>query len=125
MQKDIFIGDVQSGGHDGQRIELKGWVNRARGSNKIWFIVLRDSTGRIQCVAKREDVGDATFDALKGALIETSVIITGTVNVDERSEGGHELIVDSATIVGPVNPENPFPITESAMANADGGETEF
>ena len=125
MQKDIFIGDVQSGDHDGQHIELKGWINRTRGSNKIWFVVLRDSTGRIQCVAKREDLGDDTFDALKGALIESSVIITGTVNVDERSEGGHELVVDSATIVGPVNPENPFPITESAMANADGGETEF
>ena len=125
MQKDIFIGEVQSGDHDGQRIELKGWVNRTRGSNKIRFIVLRDSTGRIQCVAKRADVGDETFEALAGALIETSVIVTGIVNVDERSEGGHELVVDSATIVGPVNPENPFPITESAMANADGGETEF
>ncbi len=125
MQKDIFIGEVQSGAHDGQHIELKGWINRTRGSNKIRFIVLRDSTGRIQCVAKRADIGDETFEALAGALIETSVIITGIVNVDERSEGGHELVVDSATIIGPVNPENPFPITESAMANADGGETEF
>ena len=125
MRKDIFIGDVQSGGHDGQNVELKGWINRTRGSNKIRFIVLRDSTGRIQCVAKRETIGDETFEALKSALIETSVIIRGKVNVDERSEGGHELVVDSAEIIGPVNPENPFPITESAMANADGGETEF
>ena len=125
MQKDIFIGEVQAGAYDGQRIELKGWINRTRGSNKIRFIVLRDSTARIQCVAKRVDVGDETFEALSGALIETSVILTGVVNVDERSEGGHELVVDSATIVGPVNPESPFPITESAMANAEGGETEF
>ena len=125
MQKDIFIGDVQSGDHDGQNVELKGWINRTRGSNKIRFIVLRDSTGRIQCVAKRETIGDETFEALKSALIETSVIIRGKVNVDERSEGGHELVVDSAEIIGPVNPEHPFPITESAMANADGGETEF
>ena len=119
MQKDICIGDVQSGGHDGQNVELKGWINRTRGSNKIRFIVLRDSTGRIQCVAKRETIGDETFEALKSALIETSVIIRGKVNVDERSEGGHELVVDSAEIIGPVNPENPFPITESAMANAE------
>ena len=28
-------------------------------------------------------------------------------------------------IVGPVNPDTPFPITESAMVAADGGETEF
>ena len=120
MQKDIFIGEVQSGAHDGQRIELKGWINRTRGSNKIRFIVLRDSTARIQCVAKRADVGDETFEALSGALIETSVILTGVVNVEERSEGGHELVIDSATIVGAVNPDRPYPITESAMKPSDG-----
>ena len=102
MQKDIFIGDVQSGDHDGQKVELKGWINRTRGSNKIRFIVLRDSTGRIQCVAKRETVGDETFESLKSALIESSVIVRGTVNVDEK-EGGHELVVDSAEVIGPVS----------------------
>ena len=72
MEKDIYIADVQSGHHDGQRIQLKGWICRNRGSNKLWFIVLRDSTGRIQCVAKRADVGDDTFEALKACLLYTS-----------------------------------------------------
>ena len=125
MQKDIFIGEVQSGHYDGQNVELKGWVNRSRGSKKIWFVVLRDSTGRIQCVAKKDTVGEEVFEALKGALIESSIIVRGLVNVDERSEGGHELVIESAEVVGPVNPSAPFPITESAMENADGGETEF
>ena len=31
----------------------------------------------------------------------------------------------SAEVVGAVRPETPFPITESAMEAADGGETEF
>ena len=74
MQKDIFIGDVQSGHYDNQKVELKGWVNRSRGSKKIWFVVLRDSTGRIQCVAKKDTVGEEAFEALKGALIESSII---------------------------------------------------
>jgi len=125
MVKTIWIGDVQSGMYDDQVVELKGWVKRTRGSNKIRFVVLRDSTGTIQCVAKRDVLGDEAFESVKGALIESSIIITGTVNVDERSEGGHELVVSSVEIVGSVNPERPFPITESAMAAADGGETEF
>ena len=123
--KTIWIGDVQSGHYDNQEVELKGWVKRSRGSNKIRFIVLRDSTGIIQCVAKRDVLGDESFEQIKSALIESSIILKGTVNVDERSEGGHELVVNSAEIVGPVNPETPFPITESAMAAADCGETEF
>ena len=123
--KTTWISDVQAGSYDGKDVELKGWIKRSRGSNKIRFIVLRDSTGTIQCVAKRDTVGDECFEELKSALIEASVIIKGTVNPDERADGGHELIVKSAEIVGHVNPETPFPITESAMAAADGGETEF
>ena len=86
MAKDIWIGDVQNGDYDGQEVELS-WIKRTRGSNKIRFVVLRDSTGTIQCVAKRDVVGDDAFEAIASALIESSLIVRGSVNVDERSEG--------------------------------------
>ena len=124
MAKEYWIGDVRSGSHDAKEIVLKGWVHRTRGSNKIRFLVLRDSTGNVQCVAKREVVGDECFESLKNALIESSVEITGVVEPTDR-EHGHEVQVTSATVVGPVNPARPFPITESAMEDSDGGETEF
>ena len=124
MGKEYWIGDVTAGSHDAKEVVLKGWVHRARGSNKIWFIVVRDSTGHIQCVAKREAVGDECFESLRNALIESSVEITGVVEPTDR-EHGHEVRVTSATVVGPVNPDRPFPITESAMEDSDGGETEF
>ena len=124
MGKEYWIGDVMAGSHDAKEVVLKGWVHRARGSNKIWFIVVRDSTGHIQCVAKREAVGDECFESLRNALIESSVEITGVVEPTDR-EHGHEVRVTSATVVGPVNPDRPFPITESAMEDSDGGETEF
>ena len=123
--KTIWISDILDGKYDGKRVELKGWVKRSRGSNKIRFIVLRDSTGSIQCVAKRDTIGDESFENIKSALIESSLILHGTANPDERADGGYEIIVDNVEIIGPVNPETPFPITESAMAAADGGETEF
>ncbi|PDH23896.1 MAG: asparagine--tRNA ligase, partial [Marine Group II euryarchaeote MED-G36] len=124
MTKDTWIGDVRAGKYDGKEVELKGWIHRSRGSNKIRFVVLRDSTGTVQCVIKRDSVGDEIFDGMKDALIESSIIICGQVEPTDR-EHGHEVQVSSATVVGPVNPERPFPITESAMAEADGGETEF
>ena len=124
MGKQHWIGDVRAGAHDGAQVELKGWVHRTRGSNKIWFMVLRDSTGVVQCVIKRESVGDDAFEALRTALIESSIILRGTVEPTER-EHGHEVQVSSGEVVGPVNPDRPFPITESAMAEADGGQTEF
>ena len=125
MAKTTWIGDVQNGKHDGATVELKGWIKRTRGSNKIRFIVLRDSTGVIQCVGKRDALGDEAFEALKEALIESSIVLKGTVRVDERADGGHELDIEHLEIVGPVDPQRPFPITESAMEDSDGGETEF
>ena len=124
MVKEIWIGDILSGQYDDQEVELKGWIHRSRGSNKIRFIVIRDSTGHIQCVAKRELLGDEFFDELKASLIESSVILKGVVKSTDR-EHGHEVQITSGVIIGSVNPDRPFPITESAMAEADGGETEF
>ncbi len=123
--KTTWISDILEGKHDGQKVELKGWIKRSRGSNKIRFVVLRDSTGSIQCVTKKDAVGEECFENVKSALIESSLIIHGLANPDERADGGYEIIVQDVEIVGPVNPDTPFPITESAMVAADGGETEF
>jgi len=124
MAKDCWIGDVHKGNFDGQEIELKGWIHRTRGSNKIRFLVLRDSTGVIQCVIKRDSVGDHSFDLIKSALIESSIVLKGLVEVTDR-EHGYEIQVSSVDIIGSVNPDRPFPITESAMLEAEGGESEF
>ena len=124
MAKEDWIGDVRNGSLDGKEVELKGWIHRTRGSNKIRFMVIRDSTGTIQCVAKRGEVSQDCFESISNALIESSIIVKGIVMPTER-EHGHEVKVSSVEVVGPVNPDRPFPITESAMKEADGGETEF
>ena len=64
-------------------------------NNNLRFIVLRDSTGTIQCVVKRDAVGDDAFTALSEALIESSLELVGEVKVDERAQGGHEIGVSS------------------------------
>ena len=119
-----WIGDVLSGSLDQQEVHLKGWIHRSRGSKAIRFVVLRDSTGTLQCVVKRDKVGDASFEEVASALIESSLEIRGTAIPTDR-EHGYEIQVTEAKVIGPVDPSNPFPITESAMEEADGGETEF
>ena len=46
----IHIGDVSK--HVGKKVNLRGWVYRQRESKGIVFIILRDVSGVIQCVAK-------------------------------------------------------------------------
>lgn len=122
--KTQWIGDVLSGSLNQKEVHLRGWIHRSRGSNAIRFVVLRDSTGTLQCVVKRDKVGDASFEEVASALIESSLEIKGTAIPTDR-EHGYEIQVTEAKVIGPVDPSNPFPITESAMEEADGGETEF
>ena len=122
--KTQWIGDVLSGSLNQKEVHLKGWIHRSRGSNEIRFVVLRDSTGTLQCVLKRDKVGDASFEEVASALIESSLEIKGTAIPTDR-EHGYEIQVTEAKVIGSVDPLNPFPITESAMEEADGGETEF
>ena len=124
MSKEHYIASFLAGEHDGDEVELRGWIHRTRGSSKILFIVLRDSTGTIQCVAKQNSLDSEMFNALAGALIETSLVIKGAVVSTDR-EHGREIHITHAEIIGPVDPDRPFPITESAMKAAEGGETEF
>ena len=119
-----WVSDVLSGNRDHKSVELKGWVHRTRGNKNIRFVVLRDSTGSVQCVVKRDVLGDEAFENAASALIESSMIVRGEVVPTDRQHG-HEIQVESIEIIGPVDPERPFPITESAMESADSGETEF
>ncbi|MCK4497455.1 MAG: aspartate--tRNA(Asn) ligase, partial [Candidatus Aenigmarchaeota archaeon] len=38
--------------HAGKTVDLRGWIHRIRESKGIVFMVLRDSTGIVQCVVK-------------------------------------------------------------------------
>ena len=116
MAKDIWIGDVLNGQHTNQEVELKGWIKRSYGrSNNLRFVVLRDSTGNLQCVGKRDILGDDAFTQFMDALIETSVIFKGRVLEDERAPGGYEFEVNRVQIVGSINPERPFPINKESL----------
>ena len=119
MVKTTWIGDVQKGQYNDKEVQLNGWVKRERGSNKLRFIVLRDSTGSIQCVGKLDALGEENFAKLKAILIETSVIFTGVVSASDKAPGGHELQITSMEVVGEVNSERPFPITESTLKVVD------
>jgi asparaginyl-tRNA synthetase len=41
------------GEHDGQQVTLQGWLYNRRSKGKLHFLILRDGTGMVQCVAFR------------------------------------------------------------------------
>jgi len=80
------------------KIAVRGWVHRERGSNKMYFIVLRDSTNLIQCVLKREDF-EKQWDEIKKLKIESSVEVEGEIKEDKRAPTGYEISVSKINII--------------------------
>ncbi|DAC66473.1 MAG TPA: asparagine--tRNA ligase, partial [Candidatus Poseidoniales archaeon] len=109
MAKTVWIGDVRKGVYDDQEIEIKGWITRSSygRSNKLRFVVLRDSTGTLQCVGKLDILGEELFSMFNDALVESSVVFSGTVLRNERAPGGRELSMTGVEIIGAVDPERP------------------
>jgi asparaginyl-tRNA synthetase len=101
------ISKVLAGALDGEEVTVRGWIFRTRSSGALAFVSVRDSTGIIQAVASRNDMDEGSFEALKRALVESSVEVTGRVNPDERAPGGRELHVTGADVV---HAAEPFPI---------------
>jgi asparaginyl-tRNA synthetase len=93
----VYISEL--GDHVGETILLKGWVHQKRSSGKIRFVVIRDGTGYLQCVAGVKDAPPASFEAMDKVTAESSISIRGIVRKDDRAPGGFELGVTEFTIL--------------------------
>jgi asparaginyl-tRNA synthetase len=83
----------------GQRVEIRGWVVHRRSSGKVQFLVIRDGSGQIQCVAGLRDLAPEQWEASASLTQESAVIVRGTLKADARQVGGVELGLDDLTIV--------------------------
>ncbi len=95
-------------GHIGKVVGLRGWVYNLRSSGKINFVILRDGTGFVQCVAALGEVDQATFDRAGGLAQETSIAITGKVREDRRAPGGAEIRLMALDVL---SPSKDYPVT--------------
>ncbi len=95
--QDVFVKDVAQ--HIGSEIRLKGWVRNTRSSGKLVFIILRDGTGEMQCIAFKPDLSEETFETAKRLTLESSVIITGIPKKHPKQDDVFELDIRSVVLV--------------------------
>ncbi len=94
--------------HVGEIVALRGWVYNLRSSGKISFLILRDGTGFVQCVAAKGETDAGTVERVAGLDQETSVTLTGEVRADSRAPGGVEVTLLSLEVI---SPSNDYPIS--------------
>ena len=98
----------QAPGHVGETIEVRGWLVHRRSSGKVQFLVVRDGTGVLQCVAGRNDISEADWEAADRLTQESALVVRGTLRQDARSPGGVELGLQSVNVISTAES---YPIT--------------
>ena len=91
------IGDILEGSVKDQKVAVRGWVYRKREGKELIFLVVRDSTGFIQCTVKK--ISPAWAEAQR-LTIESSLTLEGTAREDKRAPGGYEISAENIGIIG-------------------------
>ena len=102
----VRIREVLDGFHENEMVTIRGWVYRKREGKALIFLVVRDSTGFIQCTVKKDSPASKEAEHL---TIESSLSLEGKAKSDERAPGGYEIEAESITIIGLAEL---FPITK-------------
>ena len=106
----IHVKDILDGGLDGKKVQLRGWVHRIRKQKKMVFVLLRDPSGVVQTVIKKDVVSEDSYADAEKMLIESLVTMVGIVKADDRAEGGYEVQVEEFNVL---HFAEEFPITEN------------
>lgn len=95
--KQVLIAEIQE--NLNQEVFLKGWVFNFRSSGKIYFLQLRDGSGRLQAVVSEKDVSKETWQACQKLTMESSVEVIGKVYEEKRSAYSYEMRVKELKII--------------------------
>jgi asparaginyl-tRNA synthetase len=101
-----------------QEVIIQGWVYNRTHKGKLVFLLVRDGSGFLQCVAFKNDLEAELFDQLTRVPQESSVIITGKVRADQRAPGipgGYEVGVTHAQILQAPEEEYPLALKEHGV----------
>ena len=85
-----------------KEVALRGWVCRMRVLGKTTFVVLKDCSGEVQCVAAPESIKEHHLK------LEDAVEIVGQVRRDARAKSGYELGILEVRVLNRSGQNLPF-----------------
>jgi asparaginyl-tRNA synthetase len=104
--------------YEGQEATVQGWVYNRTDKGKLVFLLVRDGSGFVQCVAFKGDLEEGVFDQVMRLPQESSVIITGPVRADKRAPGipgGYELGVKQIQIIQAADADYPMSLKDHGV----------
>jgi len=93
----VKICEILDGCYEDKKVAVRGWVYRKREGKTLIFLLVRDSTGFIQCTVNKDS---PAWNEAEHLTIESSLTLEGTVKPDKRAPGGYEITAESISIIG-------------------------
>ena len=101
----------------GETVTVAGWVHEVRDLGGIAFLILRDTTGKIQVKFEKDEMADDLVEAGTDVHRESVVTVTGTVEAEERAPTGVEIVPESVEVIAEADPE--LPLDPSGKVDAE------
>ncbi len=101
-----------------QEVTVKGWVYNRTHKGKLVFLLIRDGSGFIQCVAFKNDLDPDLFDQITRLPQETSVALAGVVRADPRAPGipgGYEIGINTLQVIQLADEDYPMALKEHGV----------
>ncbi|WP_408957648.1 aspartate--tRNA(Asn) ligase [Natrinema sp. 74] len=113
MQDRTYTADAEPG----DDATVAGWVHEIRDLGGIAFLILRDTTGKIQIKFEKDEMDDDLVETGLGVSRESVVKVSGAVEEEPRAPTGVEITPDSVDVIAPADPE--LPLDPSGKVDAD------
>ncbi len=92
----------------GDTVTVAGWVHEIRDLGGIAFLILRDTTGKIQVKFEKNDTDDELVETGLNVHRESVLSVTGSVEAEERAPTGVEMVPTEVDVLAEADPELPL-----------------
>ena len=104
---------------DGKEIFLRGWAADVRDLSKIKFLLLRDSTGKVQTIALKGEVDDNLFKKIGKIHPESCVELEGKVVANKQAKQGFEVSISKCEVIADSDVPLPIDTSPKSQTNID------
>ena len=101
----------------GETATVAGWVHEVRDLGGIAFLIVRDTTGKIQVKFEKDEMDDELVETGLDAGRESVVRVTGAVEEEPRAPTGVEITPEDFEVVAGADPE--LPLDPSGKVDAE------
>ncbi|MFC7215308.1 aspartate--tRNA(Asn) ligase [Saliphagus sp. GCM10025334] len=112
MQDRTYTADAEPGDH----VTVAGWVHEVRDLGGIAFLILRDTSGKIQVKFEKDEMDEDLVETGLDVARESVISVTGEVAEEPRAPTGVEITPEDLEVVAPADPQLPLDPSEKVDA---------